>query len=105
MQRFKSPGQARRFLSAHATIYGHFRPRRHLMTADRYRCVRAKAFQVWQQETCTKSQHEVADASSDAHTRPPTNNVTMPVGSRGVTLGSATIGTNDGGALSSISRR
>ena len=34
MQRFKSPGQARRFLSAHAMIYGHFRPRRHLMSAD-----------------------------------------------------------------------
>jgi putative transposase len=33
MQRFKSPGQAQRFLSAHAMIYGHFRPPRHLMTA------------------------------------------------------------------------
>jgi DDE superfamily endonuclease len=31
MQRFKSDGQAQRFLSAHAMIYGHFRPRRHLM--------------------------------------------------------------------------
>jgi putative transposase len=37
MQRFKSSGQAQRFLSAHAMIDGHFRPRRHLMTADRYR--------------------------------------------------------------------
>ena len=36
MQRFKSPEQAPRFLSAHAMIYGHFRPRRHLMTADQY---------------------------------------------------------------------
>jgi putative transposase len=34
MQRFKSPEQAQRFLSAHAMIYGHFRPWRHLMTAD-----------------------------------------------------------------------
>ena len=33
MQRFKSPEQAQRFLSSHAMIYGHFRPRRHLMTA------------------------------------------------------------------------
>jgi putative transposase len=29
MQRFKSLGQAQDFLSAHAIIYGHFRPRRH----------------------------------------------------------------------------
>jgi len=33
MQRFKSPEQAQRFLSSHAMIYGHFRPRRHLMSA------------------------------------------------------------------------
>jgi putative transposase len=32
MQRFKSSAQAQRFLSAHGMIYGHFRPRRHLMT-------------------------------------------------------------------------
>jgi hypothetical protein len=30
MHRFKSTPQAQRFLSAHAFIYGHFRPRRHL---------------------------------------------------------------------------
>jgi putative transposase len=51
MQRFKSSAQAQRFLSSHAMIYGHFRPWRHLMTADRYRRVRAKAFRVWRQET------------------------------------------------------
>src|SRR5215471_5162495 len=44
MQRFKSPAQAQRFLSAHAMIYGHFRPPRHLITAVQYRRVRAKAF-------------------------------------------------------------
>src|SRR5277367_5507124 len=33
MQRFKSPRQAQRFLLAHSFIYGHFRPRRHLLTA------------------------------------------------------------------------
>ena len=33
MQRFKSPEQAQRLLSAHSMIYGHFRLRRHLMTA------------------------------------------------------------------------
>ena len=52
MQRFKSPSQAQRFLSAHGLIYGHFRPRRHRMTAPGYRRARAKAFRIWQQETC-----------------------------------------------------
>ena len=52
MQRFKSPSQAQRFLSTHAMIYGHFRPRRHLMTTAGYRRARATAFQVWRRETC-----------------------------------------------------
>ena len=51
MQRFKSAEQAQRFLSCHAMIYGHFRPRRHLMTAAQYRRARAKAFRIWRQET------------------------------------------------------
>src|SRR5690348_14700813 len=55
MQRSKSSPQAQRFLSSHAMIYGHFRPRRHLMTADQYRRVRAKAFRVWPQETCVQA--------------------------------------------------
>jgi putative transposase len=50
MQRFKSPGQAQRFLSTHAMIYGHFRPRRHLMACAGYRRVRAEAFRIWRQE-------------------------------------------------------
>jgi putative transposase len=50
MQRFKSSAQAQRFLSSHAMIYGHFRPRRHLMTAVQYRRARAEAFRVWRQE-------------------------------------------------------
>jgi putative transposase len=52
MQRFKSSSQAQLFLSAHSTIYGHFRPRRHLMTAAVYRRARAKVFKVSRQETC-----------------------------------------------------
>ena len=52
MQRFKSPMQAQRFLSAHGMIYDHFRPRRHLMAADTYRRARARAFRIWRQETC-----------------------------------------------------
>ena len=54
MQRFKSPEQAQRFLSSHAMIYGHFRPRRHLITADQYRRARAEAFRIWRQETCVQ---------------------------------------------------
>ena len=57
MQRFKSPGQAQSFLSAHSFIYGLFRPRRHRMTASIYRTERAKAVRVWRQETC--DQHAV----------------------------------------------
>jgi putative transposase len=36
-------------------IYGHFRPRRHLMAAAEYRRARAKAFRIWQQETCAQA--------------------------------------------------
>ncbi len=55
MQRFKSAEGAQRFLSAHAMIYGHFRPRRHLMSAARHRRARAEAFRVWRRETCVQT--------------------------------------------------
>jgi putative transposase len=54
MQRFKSLDQAQDFLSAHAFIHGHFHPRRHLITADAYRTIRSRAFDVWRQETCVQ---------------------------------------------------
>ena len=54
MQRFKSPRQAQEFLSAYGIIYGHFRPRRHLMTAADYRRVRTTTFRVWRQEICVQ---------------------------------------------------
>jgi putative transposase len=54
MQRFKSAGQAQRFLSAYGPIYQHFRPRRHQMSAAEYRVARAQAFGVWQEETCVQ---------------------------------------------------
>ena len=54
MQRFKSCEQAQRFLSAHALIYGHFRPRRHLMSAGEYRRARDNAFRIWKRETCVQ---------------------------------------------------
>ena len=55
MQRFKSPSQAQRFLSAHAFIYGHFHPRRHRSTARNYRAARALAFKIWTDETCAQN--------------------------------------------------
>jgi putative transposase len=51
VQRFKSRDQAQGFLSAHAIIYGHFRPRRHCLSAGHYRRARTKAFRTWRQET------------------------------------------------------
>ena len=55
MQRFKSAGQAQDFLSAHAIIYGHFRPRRHPQGGGHYRRARTKAFRTWRQETCAQT--------------------------------------------------
>jgi putative transposase len=37
MRRFKSAGHVQRFLSVFGIISNHFRPRRHLLTAERYR--------------------------------------------------------------------
>ena len=54
MRRFKSAGQAQRFLSAHAPINNLFRFRRHLLTAADARTVRAQAFGTWQQVTCAQ---------------------------------------------------
>jgi putative transposase len=51
MQRFKSREQAQDCLSAHAMVYGHFRPRRHRLSAGRYQRARATAFRVGRQET------------------------------------------------------
>ena len=52
MRRFKSAGQAQRFLSAHTPINNLFRWRRHLLTAADARTVRAQAFATWHQVTC-----------------------------------------------------
>ena len=47
MKRFKSAGQAQRFLSAHGGISNLFQLRRHRVPADQYRSARTKAFAVW----------------------------------------------------------
>jgi putative transposase len=51
MQRFKSQDQAQGFLSAHAIIYGHVRPRRHRLNAVDYRRALTKACRTWRQQT------------------------------------------------------
>lgn len=55
MRRFKSPGHAQRFLSAHGPINYLFRPRRHRMAAAEYRAVRIQAFETRQQVTCART--------------------------------------------------
>ncbi len=52
MRRFKSPGQAQRFLSAHAVIQNLFRVGRHLVSSANHRTLRDRSFLVWRQETC-----------------------------------------------------
>ena len=48
MQGFKSPGHAQRFLSAYGPIAQHFRLRRHLLPARKYRQELGKRFHTWQ---------------------------------------------------------
>ena len=51
MKRFKSAGQAQRFLSAHDGINNLFHLRRDHVPADQYRAARAQAFQSWAEVT------------------------------------------------------
>jgi putative transposase len=52
MRRFKSPGQAQRFLSVHGVIQNLFRTGRHLLQAAHHRLFRQRAFGVWAEVTC-----------------------------------------------------
>ncbi len=47
MGRFKSLGQAQRFLSIHGQTAAIFRPKRHRLSAACYRQARAEAFSLW----------------------------------------------------------
>ena len=47
MKRFKSPGQAQRFLSAHDRINNLFHLGRDHVTASECRAARARAFEMW----------------------------------------------------------
>jgi putative transposase len=49
MRRFKSAGHAQRFLSAFGIITSHFRPSRHLCTAEVYREIMKCRFDAWKQ--------------------------------------------------------
>ncbi len=51
MKRFKSPGHAQRFLSAHDGINNLFPLRRHRLPATQHRAARTVAFQVWAEIT------------------------------------------------------
>jgi putative transposase len=51
MKRFKSAGQAQRFLSAHDGINNLFHLRRHQVPATQYRADRTQAFRVWAEVT------------------------------------------------------
>ena len=52
MRRFKSPGQAQRFLSVHGVIQNLYRIGRHLLRAPDHRELRTRAFLVWHAATC-----------------------------------------------------
>jgi putative transposase len=51
MQCFKSPDHAQRFLAAYGPIAQHFRPRRHLFTAQDYWQEMVQRFQIWHEVT------------------------------------------------------
>ena len=51
MRKFKSSGQAQRFLAVHDRIQNLFRLGRHLTRAVNFRILRDRAFAEWQQVT------------------------------------------------------
>ncbi|HEY5207552.1 MAG TPA: DDE-type integrase/transposase/recombinase, partial [Roseiarcus sp.] len=51
IQRFKSPGSTRRFLSSHATVQNTFNVPRHLTSRSTLRVLREEAFQTWRAAT------------------------------------------------------
>jgi len=51
MRRFKSAGQAQRFLSLHGVVQNLFRLGRHLLKATNHRLLRLRSFAIWQTVT------------------------------------------------------
>ena len=54
MRRFKSLGQAQRFLSIFEPTRDHFYPKQHQLTAHRYRQLSRQRFEDWREVTCLK---------------------------------------------------
>jgi putative transposase len=54
MRKFKSPGQAQRFLSVFGLIRDHFHPKQHQLTARRYRQLLRQRFEDWREVACLK---------------------------------------------------
>jgi putative transposase len=54
MRRFKSPGQAQRFLSTFDPMRGHFHPKQHELSAKRYREQLRQRFEGCWEITCLK---------------------------------------------------
>ncbi|MDV7106439.1 DDE-type integrase/transposase/recombinase, partial [Vibrio sp. TH_r3] len=55
MRRFKSHGQAQRFLSCHGVVNNLFRSGRHLMQAKHYRLFRERSFVEWTRVSCIQN--------------------------------------------------
>ena len=55
MRRFKSPEYAQRFCETHDTIAPHFRPKRHRLSAKRYRIECEGRFETWREITVSVS--------------------------------------------------
>jgi putative transposase len=55
MRRFKSQGQAQRFLSCHSVVNNLFRFDRHLTQAKHYRTFCDRAFYEWSLVSCTQN--------------------------------------------------
>ena len=54
MRKFKSHGQAQRFLSCHGVVNNLFRFGRHLSQAKHYRAFRDRSFSAWDRVSCVQ---------------------------------------------------
>ena len=55
MRKFKSHGQAQRFLCCHGVVNNLFRLGRHLLKAEHYRAFRERSFSEWNQASCVQN--------------------------------------------------
>ena len=51
MRRFKSPGQAQRFVAVHGVVQNLFRLGRHHLRSENYRLLRDRSFRDWREVT------------------------------------------------------